>query len=495
LSHKDPVKKKIRLSVTGENAGSRDYEGYFLYIKYPSPISATIHLLDGEKKDISGKYQTIMLGFAENDNSIFVSASGGIEAGSLPFYAGNFSRVSIVESEPNVQKVINVKEGTTDDTWTHDLEITGQISEIGIGTEAHLKPHPGEDGKDEEHNIKELFPTTKGGRYWYSNWHKTGARQIKTDGIKNINNDKINFQEKESYIMHSFDPADDEFYVHGETKRVDIDGKGALEYEGPNCRFYIVDHTDDNNNADPTKKKWHSTMTWQNVEITVYHKRIDDERMGEIALKKDQILKQEKLDFKGNVYPKSDFAVAQLRLGARSNHFVEPIKDCRCAGRAYTGEANFYGKLPHTTAEGTIYVRKEIAHDAYTEKLKEIHWEYPKEDWIGWKLVVQNCNNNTNVRTRLYRDLHESNTWEDGKPVIDYTDTGAMPVESSDKENDLKNWIASSECKNCKYGDDDVLKSPSQIFLNPAHSCYIRCNNVYKAQLKKFSVREIDPLP
>ena len=44
------AKKKIQLSIKGDNTSPQEYEGYFLRVKYESQSPKSIHLLDGEKQ-------------------------------------------------------------------------------------------------------------------------------------------------------------------------------------------------------------------------------------------------------------------------------------------------------------------------------------------------------------------------------------------------------------------------------------------------------------
>jgi hypothetical protein len=167
------AKKKIQLSTKGDNASSQsqNYEGYFLRVKYESQSPKTIHLLDGDEKQSStGKYSYIELGFTESENYVFTSEDDiGQEPPNLkPLYNGNFSSISIEESEPNTKKTINVKTGTTGDTWTDPIEITGQIIQFDIGektgeNEQTHHPESGKDSKDSKTGVLLLYEKLQGG--------------------------------------------------------------------------------------------------------------------------------------------------------------------------------------------------------------------------------------------------------------------------------------------------------------------------------------------
>jgi hypothetical protein len=298
--------------------------------------------------------------------------------------------------------------------------------------------------------ITKKFDTTQGGREWFSNWDNGKQRELKAK---------------------SYDDEDKEFYV-GAIHEGSIDGNGVLSYGGNNCRFYIVD-----DNEKPSK-------TWKNVEITVYGKRIDD-------VHKNEDFKEAKRN------DKSKYDISQFRIAARSNHFYHPINDCPCSARSYFGEFNFNGKT---------YIRKEIAHPAYAAKkpddLKDKkNWkdtpdnEFPKNKWIGMKVIVRNMDNDSAVRTEVYRDLTDGEDGGEWEKLMEFDDNGGWTAEKDDDLKKLKGILQDDKVDKDDECLDKKWEKQDPIVTQAAHSCYIRSNNIYEAQLKKFSVREIDPLP
>jgi hypothetical protein len=171
-------------------------------------------------------------------------------------------------------------------------------------------------------NIKMLNLTSTNGRVWYSKWNNGKLRTIKS-GARDF--------------------YDNDFIARG-TGTISIDGEGVATLSGDTPRMYVYD-------AKKVKK-------WNNVEITVYSKRI-----SESAQKSSQ----------------------GIVIGARSEH-QDVSTELSCSGKTY------YGRLLY---DGRAVFQKEIIHsDLYsTNKPEENYkatWDtsdgnMPKNIWIGLK--------------------------------------------------------------------------------------------------------------
>lgn len=174
---------------------------------------------------------------------------------------------------------------------------------------------------------------------------------------------------------------------------------------------------------------------WRNVEMTIYVRR------GR---------RTQSLDYQA------------FYLSARSG--VKHNDDVPCDGTSYHSTARF---------DGQWGFKKELWHTGgYTALAPDPApkpWpSFPENEWVGLKFVCRNCDNDRHVRLELYRDLGEKNDW---RPISAYTDTGG--------------WRG--EKPGCDRAQDAVLTE-----ARPA--VYFRTDYV-NADVKKFSVREIAPLP
>ena len=154
--------------------------------------------------------------------------------------------------------------------------------------------------------------------------------------------------------------------------------------------------------------------------------------------------------------------------------------------------------------DGKIYIKKELAHPVYSSK-KPPDWNkltcwpdniFPKNKWVGIKVVVRNIIKNNvaiGVKTEVYRDLTDALNGGDFKLITSYEDRGGWTAKKDSDLGKLEDWISNNKCSKCKY-DNNSLTRKDQIFTEPAHSVYIRQNNIYESKLKKFSVREIDSI-
>ena len=254
----------------------------------------------------------------------------------------------------------------------------------------------------DKYGIMEIYPTIEDGREFFSHWDEGGYRVLT--------------------IMER-DPIDSELILRGNNPKMTIDGYGVATLEGnnpdliSNPRIYIYD-------VEKQKK-------WNNVEITFYQKRINE---------------QEKLSYSG------------INAGARSEH-QDVTEENSFSGQTY------YGRF---TNDGRIYFVKEIEHGNYLNSPEEtFSWdspngEIPKNKWIGYKFIIRTIESSGAVKLELYMDRTEGiigGAWE---KIYEFNDDG--------------NW------------------GGQKIFSEPATSVFLRDDGLGIAQYKNFSVREIKPL-
>jgi hypothetical protein len=179
----------------------------------------------------------------------------------------------------------------------------------------------------------------------------------------------------------------------------------------------------------------HSAPMWRNVEMTAYARR------GASARRLS--------------YQAFDLAA---RSGERHNDAAP------CDGTSYHATARFDGRWGF---------KKEIWHTGGYAQLRPEPapkpWPtVPEGEWIGMKLVCRNCDGDRHVRLQAYVDRGERDDW---KPVVDYTDAGG--------------W------RGGMAGCDRPL---DYVITEARPAVYFRTDEV-DVEVKKFSVREIDPLP
>jgi hypothetical protein len=183
----------------------------------------------------------------------------------------------------------------------------------------------------------------------------------------------------------------------------------------------------------------HSTSSsgplWTNVEMTVYARR------GAAA---------RTLDYQA--------FYLSARSGERHNDSVP------CDGTSYHATARF---------DGQCGFKKELWHTGGYTALRPDPtpkpWPtVPEGKWIGMKFLCRNCDHGSHVRLELYLDVEERNEW---KKVSEFTDQGGWRGEKA----------------GCNRPQDAIITEG-----RPA--VYFRTDYV-AVELKKFSVREVEPLP
>ena len=174
---------------------------------------------------------------------------------------------------------------------------------------------------------------------------------------------------------------------------------------------------------------------WTNVEMTIYVRR-------------------------GKTTRTMDYQALYLsaRSGAHHNDTVP------CEGTSYHATARF---------DGQCGFKKEIWHTGGYTKLcpdpTPKPWPtVPEGKWLGMKFICRNCDTNTHVRLQLYLDTEESNQW---KLVSEFTDAGG--------------WL----------GEKPGCDRPQDYIITEGRAAVYFRSDYVAMELKKFSVREVSPLP
>jgi hypothetical protein len=173
---------------------------------------------------------------------------------------------------------------------------------------------------------------------------------------------------------------------------------------------------------------------WRNVEMTVYVKR-------------------------GPTSQSPSYQAFDLSARSGERHNDEQP----CEGTSYHATVRF---------DGLCGFKKELWHTGgYTQLAPEPApkpWAtVPEGKWIGIKFVCRNVDQDRHVRLEIYLDAEERNAW---RRVVEYTDAGG--------------WTGGKE--GCGRAVDAILSDG-----RPA--VYFRTDYV-TTEVKKFSVREIEPL-
>jgi len=212
---------------------------------------------------------------------------------------------------------------------------------------------------------------------------------------------------------------------------------GIMKVTGPCPRIYVRGSSIESDDLPST------VPTWKNVEITFY---ANTTNTG------------------------SNISYAGIEAVARTNHYPDKLL---CSTRGYGGKINF---------DGRAQFEKECCHGKGDKQTKPVYpfmnkGRMPLNKWIGYKYVVRSCENNTKVKLELYMDLtngKNGGTWQKLTEFIDYDGWSA----------------ATPSC--CDAHKGKVLTSP---YFDNTYSVYLRSDGLGRQLYKKFSVREIDPLP
>jgi len=254
------------------------------------------------------------------------------------------------------------------------------------------------------YDVSQLYPTTSGGREWFSKWDNHHLR-ILNNGNR--------------------DPDDSMFILTGSSdSKLMIDGDGIATISGKQPRMYVNNET--------------GLVKWKNTEVTIYAKRV-----SEI----------------------SDDGSAGFIIGARSNHYNNNGcgVDTYYSRMQYDGSANFAKELDHP-------------NDSTSKPSNnKIHWgggQIPYNTWIGHKFVLRDYDDGKHVKMQMFLDKTDGFNGGDWKLVAEWNDDGTWTVPEN----------------SCGIPVNEII-------LDAHPSIFIRNTEISSALYKKFSVREIDPLP
>ncbi len=278
----------------------------------------------------------------------------------------------------------------------------------GVGGEAgESDPGAGgETGSVDPFGISELYPSASPASEWTSEHWSEGPYEI--DG-RTDDHDPLALSG-----------------MRGEGS-VEVNANGELVMGGSQPRIYVYPG---------------SGGPWQNVEITVYYRRVED----------------------------AATAYAGLVVGVRSGADGHTDSNA-CDAHTY------YARLRH---DGAIDFEKELEHPASSTRSRvspQTVWppdgELPFDRWIGWKFVIYNLPSGDAVRLEAYRDLTEGEGGGDWVLVNQTVDDGDWSVETACSEHDPSG-------------------GESEMVILDGGTAFIRNTDVTEARYKWFSVREID---
>ena len=238
--------------------------------------------------------------------------------------------------------------------------------------------------------------------------------------------------------------GDPEFDTNHGDGAYKVDGVGQIRITGKGPRMYV---------HDPANGR-----SWGNVEITVYGRRVADTGVSYAGI----------------------MAYARTNHGTTGGDEKQNLCDCRGYGGMFT-------------YDGRIQFEKETAHhlnSGYAQVGRIKYWPagMPKNQWLGYKFVVRDCDAGKNVKLELYLDLTDGADGGTWIKVNEFTDTG----------NNFGN--GSAPCR------EDVDSALALTTANPRAgsetgqpnlTVYFRSDGVLDdgLWLKKASIREIRALP
>ncbi len=276
--------------------------------------------------------------------------------------------------------------------------------------------------------VREIYPTKTGGREWFL----LNNSDFEADGIFMPANHNISKQADGSW--QSIDPA----------VRVKVSTpSGATPWKNVEITGYLkvlniiypLKHNRSSNNIENN-----STLNRNNNNST----------------QSDQKNKKENNDLTNN-----PAIVWYARSGRHNNN-------APCEGTSLKGGID---------VNGTAFWQKEIWHTGGYTASKHTKVNIINNSilgrWIGWKVVIYNINNNSDVKMESYLDDRKNNNWT---KVENLVDNGSWNATSSDRE---------FYSANCNKPRDYVVTNSGPIV--GFRSDYIKWN------FKDLSVREIQP--
>jgi hypothetical protein len=256
-----------------------------------------------------------------------------------------------------------------------------------------------------------IYPSAESGREWHAQW-SSHPRVLRTGQV---------------------DPYDPEFTMEGRGQTLHVEGDGSARSSGEQIRIYVGDRT--------------RAKKWLNVEVTIYAKRIADG---------------------GGSTSGFEFQV-RTDDGHTSSRAINPSTrlPIQCEGHAY-GFA--------FRNDGRALVEKEIRHPSYTSQAGTNVWNgggFPKDTWVGMKVIVYNVDGGRHVKQELWRDLTDGENGGAWVKVLEHTDAGGWSVDPA---------VAAS----CNVAPDHIITTREPFVI-------VRSDGVAEQRYKKFTVREIRP--
>jgi len=212
---------------------------------------------------------------------------------------------------------------------------------------------------------------------------------------------------------------------------------GQMRISGSCPRIYVRDSIIESDILASSVKKW------GNVEVTFYANTTN---------------------------PGSNISYAGIEAVVRTNHYPDNLL---CSTRGYGGKINF---------DGRAQFEKECCHGSGNKQTNSIYpfpnkGRMPLNTWIGFKMISRACENNTKVKLELYMDLTDGLNGGNWVKLIEFTD--------------YEGW--SSDTPACCATHTGKVLLPPHCISN--YSIYLRSDGLGEQFYKKFSIREIDPLP
>ena len=317
------------------------------------------------------------------------------------------------------------------------LIIIFNILGIGLGVGLFLFNFEVDKQSENIVSIKQIYPTINGGREWSANWN-TSPHKISSG---------------------DFDQYDPSFQARG-NGYVNVNGDGTATLSGSAPRMYVYD---------PSLQK-----NWNNVEITLYAKRISEQKL---------------------------ISSQGITAGARSgSHDDVTYPDvCRDSigypNTAYNGRITYDGRVDYVkevlyhigdanSNDGSGYSPTIVPAFSNLQTPLDSATRYhtmPKDTWIGYKFVVRSMNNNADVKLETWMQLDAQNGsgW---KKINEYVDKGNWSATYFPKDGDGSTWP-------CNNVSKDYVINHAMPYV------FVRSDAVSEIMYKNFSIREISPLP
>jgi hypothetical protein len=259
---------------------------------------------------------------------------------------------------------------------------------------------------------RNLYPSAASGREWHAAW--SANPRVLRDG--------------------DVDPYDPQFSMRGSNHTLDIKGDGTARSSGDVIRMYV---------GDPTR-----AARWTNVELTVYGMRVSEQRGAGSAV-----------GFEFQIRTDDGHTSA-----SRLDRAGLPIQ---CDGKAYGFSFR---------TDGRALVEKELKHPITTAQVAKNVWDgapFPRNAWVGMKLIVYTVDGGRHVKQEIWRDLTDGangGTWE---KVLENVDAGGWAIDAA----------AAASCR-----------IPADYIITEAQPLVILRNDAVTEQwFKKVTIREIQP--